>query len=306
MRLRVPGGTPLVRLERVSPTPDIALYAKLEWFLPTGSVKDRIAAAMLARAEEDGTLHPGAKLIEPTSGNTGIALARLAMLRGYALTVVIPENVSPERKELLGSFGATVVSTPGELGSNGAIAHAEELAAGGDYVMLHQYVNTANPDVHYRTTGPEILADVGRVDAFVAGLGTGGTLMGVGRALREVNPGVQVVAAEPPAGETVMGLRSLDDGYRPPVFDPAAIDGKILVRPRDAIAMTRRLLHEEGLFAGLSSGAAVHAAARWATKMGRGTVVTLLPDAGWKYLSTGIWTGTLDQAVAHLADQLYF
>ncbi len=306
MSLEVPGGTPLVRLERVSPNPDVAIYAKLEWFLPTGSVKDRVAAAMLDRAEADGTVHPGAKLIEPTSGNTGIALARLAMLRGYALTVVIPENVSPERKELLGSFGATVVSTPGELGSNGAIRHAEELAAGGDYVMLYQYANPANPDVHYRATGPEILAELRRVDAFVAGLGTGGTLMGVGRALREANPDVQVVAAEPPAGETVMGLRSLDDGYRPPVFDPAAIDGKILVRPRDAIAMTRRLLHEEGLFAGLSSGAAVHAAARWATKMERGTLVTLLPDAGWKYLSTGIWTGTLDQAVAHLADQLYF
>ncbi len=306
MSLQPPGGTPLVRLERLSPNPDVAIYAKLEWFLPTGSVKDRVAAAMLSRAEDDGVVGPGAKIIEPTSGNTGIALARLAMLRGYALTVVIPENVSPERKELLGSFGASVLSTPGDLGSNGAIAHAEELAAGGDYVMLHQYVNPANPDVHYRTTGPEILAELDRVDVFVAGLGTGGTLMGVGRALREAHPGVQVVAAEPPAGETLMGLRSLDDGYRPPVFDPAAIDAKILVRPRDAIAMTRRLLHEEGLFAGLSAGAAVHAAARWATKLERGTVVTLLPDAGWKYLSTGIWTGTLDQAVAHLADQLYF
>ncbi len=306
MSLPVPGGTPLVRIERLSPNPDVAIYAKLEWFLPTGSVKDRVAAAMLAKAEAEGLVRPGAKLLEPSSGNTGIALARLAMLRGYALTVVIPENVSPERKELLGSFGATVVSTPGELGSNGAIAHAEELAAGGDFVMLHQYVNPANPDVHRRTTGPEILAELGPVDAFVAGLGTGGTLMGVGQALRDANPSVQIVAAEPPAGETLMGLRSLDDGYRPPVFDPTAIDAKILVRPRDAIAMTRRLLHEEGLFAGLSSGAAVHAAVRWATKMERGVVVTLLPDAGWKYLSTGIWTGTLDQAVAHLADQLYF
>ncbi len=306
MALAIPGGTPLVRLERVAPSPEVAIYAKLEWHLPTGSTKDRVAAAMVARAEADGTLQPGAKLIEASSGNTGIALARLAMLRGYALTVVIPENVSPERKELLGSFGASVVSTPGELGSNGAIARAEELAAGGDYVMLYQYANQANSDVHYETTGREILADLGRVDAFVAGLGTGGTLMGVGRALREVNPDVQVVAVEPPAGEIVMGLRSLDDGYRPPVFDPAAIDGRLLVRPRDAIAMTRRLLHEEGLFAGLSSGAAVHAAARWAEKLGAATIVTVLPDAGWKYLSTGVWTGTLDQAVAHLADQLYF
>ncbi len=304
--LEIPGGTPLVRLERLSPNPAVAIYAKLEWFLPTGSVKDRVAASMLARAEAEGVVQPGAHLLEPSSGNTGIALARLAMLRGYDLTVVIPENVSPERKELLGSFGATVVSTPGELGSNGAIAHAEKLAADGGYVMLYQYVNPANPDAHYRTTGPEILAELDHVDAFVAGLGTGGTLMGVGRALREANPALEVVAAEPPAGEAVMGLRSLDDGYRPPVFDPDAIDGKILVRPRDAIAMTRRLLHEEGLFAGLSSGAAVHAAARWAEKMERGTVVTLLPDGGWKYLSTGVWTGTLDQAVAHLADQLYF
>ncbi len=303
----IPGPTPVVRLAALSAEAGVDVYAKLEWYLPTGSVKDRVAAAMLAQAERDGLVSEGAKLLEPTSGNTGIALARLARLRGYSLTVVVPENVSPERKELLGAFGATVVSTPAEQGSNGAIRRAEEMAASGEHVMLFQYGNAANPGVHYATTGPEILAAVGRVDAFVAGLGTGGTLMGAGRALREANPHVAVVAAEPPAGETVMGLRSLGDGYRPPIFDPTAIDGKILVRPRDAIAMTRRLLAEEGLFAGLSSGAAAHAALRWAGRMRQGErLVVLFPDAGWKYQSTGIWTGTLDEAATHLADQLYF
>ncbi len=304
--LAVPGNTPLARLAGLSAEAGVDMYAKLEWHLPTGSVKDRVAAAMLAAAESDGRVRPGVELLEPSSGNTGIALARLARLRGYSLTVVVPENVSPERKELLGAFGASVVSTPAALGSNGSIARAEELAAAGDYVMLFQYGNPANPDVHYQTTGAEIVEALGPVDAFVAGLGTGGTLMGVGRRLREANSAVAVVAAEPPAGEAVMGLRSLADGYRPPIFDPAAIDGKILVRSRDAIAMTRRLLAEEGLFAGLSSGAAAHAAMRWASRMDGGTVVVLFPDAGWKYQSTGVWTGTLDQAVAHLADQLYF
>jgi cysteine synthase B len=301
-----PGPTPLVRLGKLSPSPRIRLYAKLDWYLPTGSLKDRIAAEMLGRAEQEGRLQPGTRLLEPTSGNTGIALARLARLRGYTLTVVVPANVSRERKDLLRLFGADIIETPGEEGSNGAIVRAKELVAEGGYTMLFQYGNPANPDAHYRTTGPEILAQVEHVDVFVGCLGTGGTLMGVGRALREANPDVQIVAAEPPAGEQIAGLRSLDDGYIPPIFDPNAIDGKILVRTRAAVVMTRRLLEEEGLFAGISSGAAVHAARRWAERLEEGTIVTLLPDGGWKYLSTGAWTGSVDEAIERLADQLYF
>ena len=300
------GDTPLVRFERIVPNPDVAIYAKLEWFNPTGSVKDRVAASLLERAEAEGRLRPGDRILEPTSGNTGIGLARLAALKGYELTVVIPENVSYERKELLAAFGARIILSPGERGSNGAIAKAQELAESGDYVMLFQYGNEANPLAHYEGTGREILDALGPVDAFVAGLGTGGTLMGVGRVLREANPDVKIVAAEPPIGELVAGLRSLDDGYIPPVFHPDEIDGKILVRTRDSVHMTRRLLHEEGLFAGPSSGAAAHAAVRWSEKMDRGTIVTLLPDAGWKYLSSGIWLGTLDEAVSRLGGQLYF
>ena len=306
-RFDVPlGNTPLVRLRRISPNPAVAMYAKLEWHNPTGSVKDRVAAAMVAAAEADGLLSPGARILEPSSGNTGIGLARIARIKGYHLTVVVPDNVSDERKELLRAFGADLVVTPGEQGSNGAIARAEEMAAVGDHVMLFQYGNPANPRAHYEATGPEILKELDRVDAFVAGLGTGGTLMGVGRALRESNPDVKIVAAEPPIGELVFGLRSLEEGYTPPVFDPAAIDGKILVRTINAVTMTRRLLDEEGLFVGPSSGAAAYAALRWAEKMDEGTVVTLFPDAGWKYLSSGLWNGTVEEATARIGGQLYF
>ncbi|MFQ5947338.1 MAG: PLP-dependent cysteine synthase family protein [Acidimicrobiia bacterium] len=300
------GHTPLVRLRRLSPRPEVAIYVKLEWHNPTGSLKDRIAVAMLDQAEADGLLTPGARILEPSSGNTGIALARLARRHGYRLTVVLPENVSPERKRLLRVFGAEVVETPGEEGSNGAIARATEMAASDEYFMPFQYANPANPGAHYETTGPEILEELGPVDAFVAGLGTGGTLMGVGRALREANPDTKVVAAEPPTGETVAGLRSIDDGYVPPVFDPAFIDGRILVRAPDAIRETRRLLDEEGLFAGPSSGAAVHAAVRWAEQMEKGTMVVLLPDGGWKYLSTDPWSGTVEQATERLSGMVYF
>lgn len=307
MTFAIPGGTPLVRLDFISPNPEVAIYAKLEWHLPTGSTKDRVAASMLAKAEAEGILRPGVKLLEPSSGNTGIALARLAVMAGYDVTVVVPDNVSEERKQLLRAFGAHIVATPGEHGSNGSILRAQEMAADGDFTMLFQYDNQANPDAHYYTTGPEIIKELhGDVDVFVAGLGTGGTLMGVGRALREANPDVKVIAAEPPIGELVFGLRSIEAGYRPPVFDPDAIDGKILVRTKDAVKMTRRLLEEEGLFAGLSSGAAVHAAVRWAQKMERGTVVTTLPDGGWKYLSTKVWEGPLEEAVDRVSGQLYF
>lgn len=304
------GGTPMVRLDLFSPSPDIEIYAKLEWFNPTGSTKDRVADSLIRDAEDKGLLHPGIHLLEPSSGNTGIGLARIAALRGYDLTVVVPANVSAERKQLLRAFGAEIIETPGEQGSNGAIARAEELADESGYLMLFQYGNEANPRAHYEGTGPEILKALDTVDAFVAGLGTGGTLMGVGRALREANPDVKIVAAEPPIGELVFGLRTLEDGYTPPVFDPDAIDGKILVRTRDSVVMTRRLLEEQGLFAGPSSGAAVHAAVRWAEKMAArgeaGTIVTVLPDGGWKYLSEGIWTGDVDEVVERLSGKLFF
>ncbi len=300
------GGTPLVRLKQVSPSPSVEIWAKLEWLNPTGSVKDRVAEAMVEQARSDGLIGPGTRLVEPSSGNTGIALARIAQREGFHLTVLVPDNVSTERLDLLRSWGAEVVLTPGAEGTNGSIARATQLAADGGYLMLFQYGNPANPRAHELGTGPEILASLDRVDAFVAGLGSGGTLMGVGKALRRAHPSVQIVAAEPPVGETVAGLRSLDDGYIPPVFDPSAIDAKILVRTEDAVAMTRRLLTEEGLFAGVSSGAAAHAAVRWASRLDAGVVVTVFPDSGAKYLSSRLWTGTLDEAVDRLGTQLYF
>jgi cysteine synthase len=291
------GGTPLVPLR--APRPGISLYAKLEWHNPTGSVKDRPALWMLDAAERDG-LEPGAALVEASSGNTGIALARLCRLRGYGLTVVVPDNVGRERTALLRAFGADVVETPGAEGSNGAVRLATDMASAGRHTMLNQYGNPANPQAHYEGTGPEILEQAGRVDAFVAGLGTGGTLMGVGRALREANPATQVIAAVPPAGESVLGLRSLEEGFIPAVFDPSAIDARILVGTADAVRATRRLLEEEGLFTGISSGAARHAAERAAERMEEGTIVVLFADAGWKYLSSGLWEGTVEEAAARL------
>jgi cysteine synthase B len=298
--------TPLVPLDRLAPRPGIRLLGKVEWHNPTGSVKDRPARWMLDAAERDGVISPGDRLIEPSSGNTGIALARLAALRGYRMTVVVPSNVGAERKALLRAFGAEIVESPGEQGSNGAIRLAEEVAAAGAHTMLFQYANPANPRAHYETTGPEILEQAGRVDVFVAGLGTGGTLMGTGRALKEANPETRVIAAEPPAGESVMGLRSLDDGYRPPIFDPGAIDGKILVGTEASVIGARRLVAEEGLFAGLSSGAALHAALKWADRIEEGTIVVLLADGGWKYLSTRAWEGPLDEAVARLNRTMFW
>jgi cysteine synthase B len=283
------------------------MLGKLEWANPTGSVKDRTAEWMLDTAEREGLVEPGAPLLEPSSGNTGIALARLASLRGHPLTVVVPSTVGAERRSLLRAFGATIVESPGEQGSNGAIALAAEMASAGGYTMLFQYANPANPRAHYESTGPEIIEQTeGRVDVFVAGLGTGGTLMGVGAALREVNPGVRVVAAEPPSGESVMGLRSLDDGYHPPVFAPDAIDAKVLVGTAESVAGTRRLLAEDGLFAGLSSGAAYHAALRQAERMDHGTIVVLFADGGWKYLSTRAWEGTVADAVDRLNGTMFW
>ena len=296
--LELIGNTPLVALHALSPNPDVRIYGKLEGQNPGGSSKDRIALKMVDMAERDGRLHPGDTILEPSSGNTGIGLALVARLRGYRLRVVLPENVSPERTQLLTIFGAEIIPSPAEEGSNGAIRKAEKLAADDPtQVMLFQYGNEANPLAHYEGTGPEILRDCPDVDVFVAGLGTSGTLMGVGRYLKEQRPGVQVVAVEPPAGELVQGLRSLDDGFVPPIFEPGVLDRKLIVRPRESIESTRRLLDECGVFAGISSGAAVAGAIKTAAAMDRGTIVTLLPDGGWKYLSSGAWTDDLDVVV---------
>ncbi|MFN8037164.1 MAG: PLP-dependent cysteine synthase family protein [Acidimicrobiia bacterium] len=293
--LGVIGDTPLVGVHALSPNPAVKIYAKLEGQNPGGSSKDRIALKMIEMAEADGVLQAGATILEPSSGNTGIGLALVSKLRGYQLVVVMPENVSVERRQLLEIFGAEMVLSPASEGSNGAIRLAEKLAVEDpSFVKLFQYGNPANPLAHYEGTGPEILRDCPEVDAFVAGLGTSGTLMGVGRYLKEHKPGVRVIAVEPPAGELVQGLRSLEEGFVPPIFDPAILDRKLIVRPRESIVFVRRLLNECGVFAGISSGAAIAGAVKTAAQMESGTVVTLLPDAGWKYLSSGAWTDDLD------------
>jgi len=289
------GNTPLVGVHALSPNPAVRIYAKLEGQNPGGSSKDRIALKMVETAEQEGRLHPGDTILEPSSGNTGIGLALVARLRGYSLRVVMPENVSVERRQLLEIFGADVTVSPPEEGSNGAIRMAQAIAGDEpDLVMLFQYGNEANPLAHYEGTGPEIWRDCPEVDVFVAGLGTSGTLVGVGRYLKERNPAIQVVAVEPPAGELVQGLRSLDDGFVPPIFEPEILDRKFIVRPRESIEWTRRLLDECGVFSGISSGAAVAGAAKMAATMDAGTIVALLPDAGWKYLSSGAWTDDID------------
>ena len=300
------GGTPLVGIHQLSPNPGVRLFAKLEGQNPGGSVKDRIALAMVEAAEREGRLRPGATVLEPSSGNTGIGLALVCRVKGYRLKVVLPENVSPERRQLLEIFGAEVVSSPAEEGSNGAIRVAQELDKEGGYVLLYQYGNPANPDAHYRTTGPEIWADCPEVDVFVAGLGTTGTLMGVGRYLKERNPAVRIVAVEPPAGELFQGLRSMDEGYIPPIFDPDVLDRRLIVRARDSIVWARRLVEECGIFAGLSSGSVLSGAIKMAEAMDTGTIVVMLPDGGWKYLSTGAWTEDLDVVVDRARHLIYF
>ncbi len=292
------GNTPLIGVHRLSPKPGVKIWAKLEGQNPGGSSKDRIALKMIELAEEDGVLKPGATILEPSSGNTGIGLALVAKLRGYNLRVVLPENVSIERRQLLEIFGAEVTTSPGEEGSNGAIRMAEKIAADDpSYVFLFQYGNPANPLAHYEATGPEILRDCPEVDVFVAGLGTSGTLMGVGKYLKQRKPAVRVVAVEPPAGELVQGLRNLDDGFVPPIFEPEVLDRKLIVRPRESVEWTRRLLDECGVFAGISSGAAMAGAAKAADQIDEGTIVVLLPDGGWKYLSSGAWTDPIDEVV---------
>jgi cysteine synthase len=284
------GNTPLVELPRLSPRPEVRLYAKLEGQNPTGSIKDRVALAMVEAAEAAGELEPGRELLEPTSGNTGISLALLARLKGYRLTCVMPENVTEERRRLLRLYGAEIVESPAAEGSNGAVRLALELAEREPrFHLLFQYANEANPAAHYEGTGGEIAEALDRVDVLVAGLGTGGTLMGAGERLRKEFPGITVAAAEPLPGDPVMGLRSLEDGYVPPILDVSRLDRKVLVSNAEAVAGLRALLESEGIFAGVSSGAVVHVARRLAEELDEGAVVAVLADGGWKYLSAGFW-----------------
>ena len=290
------GHTPLVAIPRMSPNPAVRIFAKLEMVNPTGSVKDRVAKYLVEDLESRGLLKDDSIILEPTSGNTGIALAMIGRRKGYRVALVMPDNVTNERRQMAALFGAEVIDSPGALGSNGSIAMAKYLVSRDErFVMPYQYGNEANPRAHYETTGPEILADCPEIDAFVAGLGTGGTLMGVARFLRERKPGVRIVAAEPLPGEKVQGLRSLDDGFIPEILDPTLLDAKYLVSSRDAIAALRDLVFKEGIFGGPSCGAVLVAAAREAQRLGSGTIVALLPDGGWKYLSAGTFTRDFDE-----------
>jgi cysteine synthase len=304
------GRTPLVGLPTLSPTDDVRLWAKLEDRNPTGSIKDRPAIAMVERAEAEGLLTPGCTVLEPTSGNTGISLAMVCKLKGYNLICVMPENTSIERRQLLEMFGAQIRTSPAAGGSNEAVAVAKRLAAENpDWVMLYQYGNPANAQSHYDTTGPEILADCPEITHFVGGLGTTGTLMGVGRFLRERVPGVRIVAAEPRYGELVYGLRNIDEGFIQELYDPTVLDSRFSVGPAEALRRTRQLVEEEGIFAGISTGAILHAAlaqADRAVKAGeRADIVFVVCDAGWKYLSTGAYAGTLEEATDKLEGQLW-
>ena len=305
------GNTPLVDVSNLSPNPNVRLIAKLENQNPFGSVKDRIAKSMIEDAEKNGRLKPGQRIIEPSSGNTGIALAAIAKIKGYPITIMMPTSVSIERRQMLEVFGADIILTPGEEGSNGAVARAKVMAAEHpEWCFLYQYANDANPTAHYQTTGPEIWRDCPEITHFVAGLGTSGTLMGTGRYLKEQNPNIQIVAVEPPLGETVEGLRNLDDGYIPPVFENwhgyDILDRKRVVRPRESIEWTRRIVNECGIFAGLSTGASLAGAAKMASSIESGTIVFIVCDGGWKYLSTGAYTSDLDVAEAAAEKIIYF
>jgi [CysO sulfur-carrier protein]-thiocarboxylate-dependent cysteine synthase len=300
------GETPLVGLPAMSPKPGVRLWAKLEGQNPTGSTKDRIAKAMIEAAEASGELTAARTILEPTSGNTGIALAMVARRKGYRLTVVIPDNASEERIRLLELFGAEIVYSPGDQGTNGSIEVAGRLAADDRYFMPFQYGNEANPRAHEEGTGEEIVRDLPEITHFVAGLGTGGTLTGVGRRLRRHDPGIRVIAAEPELGELVYGLRSLDDGFVPPIFDESVLDRKFLVSSSDALRVTRDLTEREGLFAGISSGAVVHVGLRIAAEIDEGDIVCLLADGGWKYLSMDAWSPELDLAEKKISEALWW
>lgn len=290
------GNTPLVELKSFSPRSGVQIFAKLEGVNPTGSIKDRIALQMINDAEASGKLKPGSVLLEPTSGNTGIALAMICRVKGYKFVAVMPDNVTSERRQMLELFGAKIIFSDGKLGSNGAVRLAQQMAQEDErYVMLYQYGNPANPGAHYNGTAVEIIRDLPDVDVFVAGLGTGGTLVGNARRLKEHNPAIKVVAAEPLQGDGVQGLRSLEDGFIPPVLDLSLLDARILVPGREAIRRTRQLKDQEGIFAGPSCGAALHAALRYAEKLEQARIVVILADGGWKYLSEDLWTLELEE-----------
>ncbi|MGC4109364.1 MAG: pyridoxal-phosphate dependent enzyme [Nocardioides sp.] len=304
------GGTPLVGLPTLSPSADVRLWAKLEDRSPTGSIKDRAALAMIEHAEKDGRLRPGCTILEPTSGNTGISLAMAAKLRGYRLVCVMPENTSAERRQLLQMWGAEIVSSPAAGGSNEAVRVAKAMAAEHpDWVMLYQYGNPANALAHYEGTGPELLDDLPEITHFVGGLGTTGTLMGIGRFFREHKPDVRIIAAEPRYGELVYGLRNLDEGFVPELYDESLIDSRFSVGPRDAVRRVRELVDAEGIFAGISTGAILHAALGQAAKSvragQRADIAFVVADGGWKYLSTGAYEGTIDEAEERLEGQLW-
>ncbi len=305
------GDTPLLNLSALSPNPEVEIWAKLESQNPTGSVKDRVALAMVRRAEKEGRLKPGSIILEPSSGNTGISLALIAKRRGYQLKVVMSKNVSPERQRALKMFGAEVIESPGELGSNGAVRMAQGLAAEhDDWVMLFQYGNSDNPQVHYDTTGPEILTDAPQITHLVACMGTSGTLLGTGRYLREQKPEVEIWAIEPPVGERIEGIRNLNEGFIPPVFEEwggaELLNRKMIVRPQESVTSARILLAQAGVFGGISAGAAFAGACKAAAEMQSGCVVFIVSDHGWKYLSTGAWDDDVETSAKRLEDEIYF
>ncbi len=302
------GNTPLVELRNMDLKEGVRVFAKLEGQNPTGSLKDRIARHMVEKAEREGNLTPGTTILEPTSGNTGISLALVAGLKGYKVRVVMPENVSEERSQLLRAYGAEIVYSDGARGTNGSIEVAQEMmAADGDgYFMPYQYGNDANPGAHYETTGPEIARDLPEVDVFVAGLGTGGTLMGTGRRLKEHNPDVKIVAVAPEPGDYIQALRSLEEGFIPPILDLALLDSRMLVRGIDAFHMTKEIMRREGIFAGISSGSVIYGAMKVAQRMERGNIVCLLADGGWKYLSTGLWTKDYGEMEEEAAGKIWW
>ena len=295
--LSIIGNTPIVELQNMVPKAGVRLFAKLEGQNPTGSLKDRIALKMIEQAEQDGEISSSRTILEPTSGNTGISLAMIGRVKGYKVKVVMPENVSSERPQLLHAYGADIVFSDGAKGTNGAISVAQEMVqkAPHDYFMLYQYGNSANPDAHYETTGQEIVEALPEVDMFVAGLGTGGTLMGVGRRLKEQNPDVKIVAVAPETDDFISGLRSLEEGFIPPILDLSLLDARMLVSSAQAFRATRELLHKEGIFAGISSGSVVYGAVKQAGRLEHGNIVCLLADGGWKYLSTSLWTKEYEQ-----------
>ena len=302
------GNTPLVELKRLQPKPGVRLFAKLEGQNPTGSVKDRIAKLMVESAEADGILGDGRIILEPSSGNTGVSLAMVAGYKGYKVTIVLPDNVTDERQSLIESFGASVVFSEGRLGTNGAIEIAKGMAERepDKYVMLYQYGNEANPRAHYDGTGEEIIRQLPDVDTFVAGLGTGGTLTGVGRRLKEHNPDARIIAVVPHPEERIQGLRSLEDGFIPPVLDTTVLDGQFIITSRESFEKTRELLHVESIFAGISSGAVLACALRLAERMDEGNIVCLFADGGWKYLSTGLWTRPLDEIESEMGRKIWW